>query len=98
MVFYFVYWYTTNTHFYEILLSAVAMINSSEIVSTSQDQMVSLWKLNQPEQGQASLHRKETQFVHVPDPSTMDVLSSKEETGKHSVAIAGIGIQIFEIK
>ncbi|KAG0085717.1 WD repeat-containing protein 6 [Podila epicladia] len=79
-------------------IQAVAMINSSEIVSTSQDQMVSLWKLDQPEKGQAYLHKQETQFVHVPDPSTMDVLSSREETGKHSVVIAGIGIQIFEIK
>lgn len=74
------------------------MINSFEIVSTGQDQMVSLWKLDRSEQGQVSLHKQETQFVHVPDPSTMDVLSSKDETGKHSVAIAGIGIQIFEIK
>ncbi|KAI9234467.1 MAG: WD40-repeat-containing domain protein [Podila humilis] len=79
-------------------IQAVAMINSSEIVSTSQDQMVSLWRLDWSEQGHASLHKQETQFVHVPDPSTMDVLSSKEESGKHSVAIAGIGIQIFEIK
>ncbi|KAF9311760.1 WD repeat-containing protein 6 [Podila horticola] len=79
-------------------IQAVAMVNSTEIVSTSQDQMVSLWRLDQSEQGQASLYKQETQFVHVPDPSTMDVLSSKEVTGKHSVAIAGIGIQIFEIK
>ncbi|KAG0035673.1 WD repeat-containing protein 6 [Podila clonocystis] len=79
-------------------IQAVAMINSANIVSTSQDQMVSLWRLDQPEQGQTSLQKQETQFVHVPDPSTMDVLSSKDEVGKHTVAIAGIGIQIFEIK
>ncbi|KAF9420286.1 WD repeat-containing protein 6 [Podila epigama] len=77
-------------------IQAVAMLNASEIVSTSQDQMLSLWRLESCEQGVTHIVKQETQFVHVPDPSTMDVLLSKEEPGKHTVAIAGIGIQIFE--
>ncbi|KAG0348096.1 WD repeat-containing protein 6 [Podila humilis] len=78
-------------------IQAVAMIGASEIVSTSQDQMVSLWKLQFSGRGSVTLYKQETQFVHVPDPSTMDALMSKQESGKYSVAIAGIGIQLFEI-
>ncbi|KAF9433589.1 WD repeat-containing protein 6 [Entomortierella beljakovae] len=77
-------------------IQAVAMINASEIVTTSQDQMLSLWHLNK-EGDDISLVKVESQFVHVPDPSTMDILTSEDKT-KYSVAIAGIGVQIFEVR
>jgi hypothetical protein len=73
------------------------MINSSEIVTTSQDQMISLWRLcRSGDTGTPALVKLESQFVHVPDPSTMDILSFKDKT-QCSVAIAGIGVQIFDI-
>ncbi|KAI1320258.1 WD repeat-containing protein 6 [Mortierella claussenii] len=78
---------------------AVSMISASEIVTTSQDQMVSLWRLDRPSipTGLASLVKERSQFVHVPDPSTMDILAPHGARTKCSVAIAGIGIQIFEV-
>ncbi|KAG0252009.1 WD repeat-containing protein 6 [Mortierella polycephala] len=76
-------------------IQAVAMINASEIVTTSQDQMISLWHVDRTNTVSARLCKQETQFVHVPDPSTMDVLSLRNDM--HSVAIAGIGIQVFDI-
>ncbi|KAG0006948.1 hypothetical protein BGZ65_001319, partial [Modicella reniformis] len=79
-------------------IQAVSMINTSEIVTTSQDQMISLWRLSRSsETKQAALVKVESRCVHVPDPSTMDVLTLKD-TSKHSVAIAGIGVQIFDIE
>ncbi|KAF9580427.1 WD repeat-containing protein 6 [Lunasporangiospora selenospora] len=80
-------------------IQAVAMTNASTIVTTSQDQQISLWKLDYPEDespSSAKLLKLESQFIHVPDPSTMDVFPSPSEK-KHSVAIAGIGIQVFDI-
>ncbi|KAF9111680.1 WD repeat-containing protein 6 [Mortierella sp. AM989] len=80
-------------------IQAAFMINASEIVTTSQDQMLSLWCLNRvgDDGSDASLVKLESQFVHVPDPSTMDILTS-EDKNKHSVTIAGIGVQIFDIE
>ncbi|KAI8605550.1 WD40-repeat-containing domain protein [Dissophora ornata] len=79
-------------------IQAVSMINASEIVTTSQDQMISLWRLNRAvKKADAALVKQETQFVHVPDPSTMDTLASGDKA-KRSIAIAGIGIQIFDIE
>ncbi|KAF9574985.1 WD repeat-containing protein 6 [Mortierella alpina] len=78
-------------------IQAVAMLNASDIVTTSQDQMVSLWTLEGANNGTVRLRKLETQFVHVPDPSTMDVLESADSSG-HTVAIAGIGLQLFGIQ
>ena len=75
---------------------AVAIINDKEIVTTSQDQMISLWSVDSTEIGSVRLNKKESQFVHVPDPSTMDVLPS-EDGQDRTVAIAGIGIQTFVV-
>ena len=72
------------------------MLNATDIVTTSQDQTVSLWTLEEAYSGTMRLRQLETQFVHVPDPSTMDVLASTDGSG-HTVAIAGIGLQVFEI-
>ncbi|KAF8980771.1 WD repeat-containing protein 6 [Entomortierella lignicola] len=80
-------------------IQAVSMISASEIVTTSQDQMLSLWSLDRVRSNgfDATLVKLESQFVHVPDPSTMDVLTSEDKT-KHSVTIAGIGVQVFDIE
>jgi hypothetical protein len=71
------------------------MMNASEIVTTSQDQMVSLWRLHRSGTGEAGIVKLESQFVHVPDPSTMDIIT---HGARCSVAIAGIGVQIFDIQ
>ncbi|KAK3813245.1 MAG: WD40-repeat-containing domain protein, partial [Benniella sp.] len=76
-------------------IQAVTMMNASEIVTTSQDQMVSLWRLHQSGTGEAGIVKLESQFVHVPDPSTMDIIT---HDARCSVAIAGIGVQIFDIQ
>ncbi|KAI7826585.1 hypothetical protein BC939DRAFT_501763 [Gamsiella multidivaricata] len=79
-------------------IQAVSMTSASEIITTSQDQMVSLWRLDHTgDDGAAVLVKEETQFVHVPDPSTMDILTSADRT-RHCVAIAGIGAQIFDVE
>ncbi|KAF9960846.1 WD repeat-containing protein 6 [Mortierella alpina] len=78
-------------------IQAVAMLSTTDIVTTSQDQMVSLWTLEDAIDGTMRLCKLETQFVHVPDPSTMDVLASADSSG-HTVAIAGIGLQIFGVR
>lgn len=72
------------------------MLNATDIVSTSQDQMVSLWTLEGANGGSVRLRKLETQFVHVPDPSTMDVHASADSSSQ-TVAIAGIGLQIFDV-
>ncbi|KAF9361880.1 WD repeat-containing protein 6 [Mortierella sp. AD094] len=79
-------------------IQAVFMINASEIVTTSQDQMLSLWHLDRVSGNgsDATLVKLESQLVHVPDPSTMDILASEDKT-KDSVIIAGIGVQIFDV-
>lgn len=76
---------------------AVVMINTSEVVTTSQDQMLTVWGLNLLEDGGADMHMLETQFIHVPDPSTMDTIVMREEQ-RPLVAIAGIGVQLFDIQ
>lgn len=73
------------------------MINTSEIVTTSQDQMLTVWGLNLLEDGGADMHMLETQFIHVPDPSTMDAIVMREEQ-RPLVAIAGIGVQVFDLQ
>lgn len=73
------------------------MINKTEIVTTSQDQMLTVWGLNLLEDGGADMQMIETQFIHVPDPSTMDTIVMREEQ-RPLVAIAGIGVQFFDIK
>ncbi|KAG0053031.1 WD repeat-containing protein 6 [Gryganskiella cystojenkinii] len=78
-------------------IQAVSVINDREIVTTSQDQMISLWSVEPTENGGVNLCKSESQFVHVPDPSTMDVLPSVDGLD-HTVAIAGIGIQTFNIQ
>ncbi|KAG0202246.1 WD repeat-containing protein 6 [Mortierella sp. GBA30] len=78
-------------------IQAVAMLNASDIVTTSQDQMISLWTLERAAEDTACLRKQETQFVHVPDPSAMDVFAP-ENSSRHTVAIAGIGIQMFDVK
>ncbi|KAF9168921.1 WD repeat-containing protein 6 [Mortierella sp. AD010] len=77
-------------------IQAVFMINASEIVTTSQDQMLSLWHLDRVggNGSDAALVKLESQFVHVPDPSTMDILTSEDKT---KVIIAGIGVQVFDV-
>ncbi|ORZ04460.1 WD40-repeat-containing domain protein [Lobosporangium transversale] len=94
-----------NDYAHGSAIQAVSLINASEIVTTSQDQMITLWRLDRPKIGTvigngsaaATLVKQETQFVHVPDPSTMDVLLPGVNRDKHTVAISGIGVQIFEI-
>lgn len=75
----------------------MVIINNHEIVTTSQDQMISLWSVDLTENGGVDLCKKESQFVHVPDPSTMDVLTLADGLD-HTVAIAGIGIQTFSVQ
>jgi hypothetical protein len=78
-------------------LLAVVMINKAEIVTTSQDQMLTVWELKPLEDGGADVQMIETQFIHVPDPSTMDTTVMGEDQ-RSLVAIAGIGVQFFDIK
>ncbi|KAG0314338.1 WD repeat-containing protein 6 [Dissophora globulifera] len=79
-------------------IQAVSIISPSEVVTTSQDQMISLWRVGiSAETSAAALVKQESQFVHVPDPSTMDILPASEDETRHSVAIAGIGVQIFQV-
>jgi uroporphyrinogen-III synthase len=58
--------------------------------------MISLWTVDLSGSGGIVLCKSESQFVHVPDPSTMDVLPS-ENSQDHVVAISGIGIQTFDV-
>ncbi|KAF9130462.1 WD repeat-containing protein 6 [Mortierella sp. 14UC] len=81
-------------------IQAVAMINKTEVVTTSQDQMLTVWGLDLLEDGGADMHMLETQFIHVPDPSTMDTIIVRDGADQQQtplVAIAGIGVQVFDI-
>ncbi|KAF9330500.1 WD repeat-containing protein 6 [Linnemannia elongata] len=86
-----------NAYAHGSAIQAVVMVNTSEVVTTSQDQMLTLWGLNLLEDGGAEMHMLETQFIHVPDPSTMDNIVMREEQ-RPLVAIAGIGVQLFDIQ
>ncbi|KAG9070558.1 WD repeat-containing protein 6 [Linnemannia hyalina] len=86
-----------NAYAHGSAIQAVVMINTTEVVTTSQDQMLTVWGLNLLEDGGADMHMLETQFVHVPDPSTMDTIVMREEQ-RPLVAIAGIGVQFFDIQ
>ncbi|KAG0212859.1 WD repeat-containing protein 6 [Mortierella sp. NVP41] len=85
-----------NAYAHGSAIQAVAMINKTEVVTTSQDQRLTVWGLDLLEDGGAEMHKLETQFVHVPDPSTMDTIVLRDEH-RPLVAIAGIGVQIFDI-
>ncbi|KAK3848644.1 MAG: WD40-repeat-containing domain protein [Linnemannia gamsii] len=81
-------------------IQAVVMINKTEVVTTSQDQMLTVWGLDLLKDGGADMHMLETQFIHVPDPSTMDTVimcDNDKQQQRPLVAIAGIGIQVFDI-
>ncbi|KAK5827920.1 hypothetical protein F5H01DRAFT_272617, partial [Linnemannia elongata] len=86
-----------NAYAHGSAIQAVVMVNTSEVVTTSQDQMLTVWGLNLLEDGGADMHMLETQFIHVPDPSTMDNIVMREEQ-RPLVAIAGIGVQLFDIQ
>ncbi|KAF9977384.1 WD repeat-containing protein 6 [Actinomortierella ambigua] len=77
-------------------IQGVNMLDERTVVSTSQDQMLTTWDLTaQADHGLEVLKKRESVFVHVPDPSTMDILNSQNPS-VNFVAIAGIGAQIFE--
>ncbi|KAG0227895.1 hypothetical protein BGW41_003640 [Actinomortierella wolfii] len=79
-------------------IQGVNMLSPLMVVSTSQDQMLTSWELTPTAGGdREELVKRESHFVHVPDPSTMDVLQS-QDLGTNLVAIAGIGAQIIETK
>ncbi|KAF9930402.1 WD repeat-containing protein 6 [Linnemannia zychae] len=86
-----------NAYAHGSAIQAVMMINKSEVVTTSQDQMLTIWRLHLLEDGGADMKMLETQFIHIPDPSTMDAIFV-QETQRSLVGIAGIGFQAFDVE
>ncbi|KAG0251379.1 WD repeat-containing protein 6 [Actinomortierella ambigua] len=56
-------------------IQGVNMLEEATVISTSQDQILTTWDLvTQTDGGLEVLEKRESTFVNVPDPSTMDVL------------------------